>query len=96
MPADRIAAHREETARLEAKGWIGPTHSFIGPASMMVRKQCELTGVTKTRIVINYQGLNKLTMSPNHTTPNIAMMMLLLGSAQYFSTLGLEAGFNQV
>lgn len=48
------------------------------------------------RMVINYQALNPLAITPDFPLPPIQTIPEVLGGAKYFSTLDLEAGFHQI
>ncbi|CDJ50397.1 hypothetical protein EBH_0033290 [Eimeria brunetti] len=96
MTPDQLFYHKQEIAKLLANGWIGPAYSPICAPTIMVDKRDDGSGERKMRMVVNYQELNALTIAPNFPLPPIQMILEMLGGAQYFCTLDLEAGFHQI
>ena len=96
MSADHIKAQKQELDLLLQRGWIGPTSSPFCAPTMMVSKKQDESGEQQYRMVINYVELNKITIAPDFPLPNISTILELLGGAKVFSTLDLEAGFNQI
>ncbi|CDJ68293.1 hypothetical protein ENH_00050220 [Eimeria necatrix] len=62
----------------------------------MVDKRDDGSGERKMRMVVNYQALNALKVAPDFPLPPIQAILEMLGGAKYFSTLVLEAGFQQI
>ena len=96
MSAEHVKAQKQELDSLLERGWIGPTSSPFCAPTMMVSKKQDETGSPQYRMVINYVELNKLTIAPEFPLPNINTILELLGGAKVFTTLDLEAGFNQI
>ena len=96
MTPDQLTFHKQEIAKLSDNGWIGPTYSPICSPTIMVDKRDDGSGERKMRMVVNYQALNALTIAPDFPLPPILTILEMLGGAQYFSTLDLEAGFHQI
>ncbi|CDJ63256.1 OSJNBa0080E14.14 protein, related [Eimeria necatrix] len=92
MTPDQLTFHKQEIAKLSDNGWIGPTYSPICSPTIMVDKRDDGSGERKMRMVVNYQALNALTIAPEFPLPPIQTILEMLGGAQYFSTLDLEAG----
>ncbi|CDJ48360.1 OSJNBa0079C19.6 protein, related [Eimeria brunetti] len=91
MTPEQLQFHKQDIAKLSANGWIGPTYSPICAPTIIVDKRSDGTGERKMRIVVNYQELNALTIAPDLPLPAIQTILEMLGGAQYFSTLDLEA-----
>ncbi|CDJ67799.1 hypothetical protein ENH_00041700, partial [Eimeria necatrix] len=96
MTPDQLTFHKQEIAKLSDNGWIGPTYSPICSPTIMVNKRDDGSGERKMRMVVNYQALNALTIAPEFPLPPIQTILEMLGGAQYFSTLDLEAAFHQI
>ena len=96
MSAEHIKAQKQELDLLLERGWIGPTSSPFCAPTMMVSKKQDAEGNPQYRMVINYIELNKITIAPDFPLPNISTILELLGGAKVFTTLDLEAGFNQI
>ena len=47
-------------------------------------------------MVVNYQELNKITITPDFPSLSIQNLLDILGSAKFFSTLDLKADFYQI
>ncbi|CDJ65143.1 hypothetical protein ENH_00000980 [Eimeria necatrix] len=64
MTPDQLTFHKQEIAELSENGWVGPTNSTICSPTIMVNKRDDGSGERKTRMVVNYQALNALTIAP--------------------------------
>ncbi|CDJ46911.1 hypothetical protein EBH_0069500 [Eimeria brunetti] len=91
MTAEQFQFHKQEIAKLSANGWIGPTYSPIWAPTIMVDKRSDATGEHKMRMVVNNQELTCLTIAPDFPLLPIQTILEMLGGAQYFSTLDLDA-----
>ena len=54
------------------------------------------TGKPRYRMVINYQDLNAITISPKYQLPTIQELFDVLPSAKVFTTIDVEQGFHQI
>ncbi|CDJ49899.1 OSJNBa0079C19.6 protein, related [Eimeria brunetti] len=96
MTPDQLWFHKQEIAKLSPHGWIGPTYSPICAPTIMIEKRNGGTGERKMRMVVNYQAPNALTAAPDFPLPPVQTILEMLGGAKYFSTVDLEAGFDQI
>ncbi|KAL8443314.1 hypothetical protein Emag_005945 [Eimeria magna] len=89
-------AMKEELAKLAAKGYITLISSPYAAPCMLVPKKADKPGEpAQYRLVINYQELNKLTISNEQPIPNITTIMEQLQGSKYFTILDMESGFHQ-
>lgn len=63
---------------------------------MVPKKSDQPGGPEQYRLVINYQELNKLTVSAEPPVPNITTIMEQLHGAKLFTIMDMESGFHQV
>lgn len=63
---------------------------------MMVGIKDDGSGKPQMCMVLNYQAVNKSTLSPDYPIPSIQVIIETLANAKDFSTLDLESGFNQI
>jgi len=47
-------------------------------------------------MAIDYRGLNEITINDKFPIPNLNEILVKLGKCQYFTTLDLAKGFNQI
>ncbi|KAL8442510.1 hypothetical protein Emed_007256 [Eimeria media] len=90
-------AMKEELAKLAAKGYITLTSSpYAAPCMLVPKKSDKPGGPEQYRLVVNYQELNKITISSEQPIPNITTIMEQLQGAKYFTIMDMESGFHQV
>jgi len=90
-------AQKEILRDLAEQGKITHTVSPFGAPCMMVPKKAECPGGDiKYRMVVNYQALNKITITAEHPIPTVASIMDQLHGAKYFTLMDMESGFHQV
>lgn len=78
------------------QGIINESKSPYNSPLWIVPKKMDSTGQRKWRIVIDYRGLNSITVDDKFPIPNIENILDKLGRAQYFSTIDLAKGFHQI
>ncbi|CDJ41578.1 hypothetical protein ETH_00022640 [Eimeria tenella] len=71
MTPEQLTFHKQEIAKLSDSGWIGPTYSPICSPTIMVDKRDDGSRERKTRMVVNYQALNAVTIAPDFQLPPI-------------------------
>jgi len=54
------------------------------------------SGKQKFRLVVEYRGLNEITISDTFPIPNMNEILGKLGRCQYFTTINLTKGFHQI
>ena len=74
-----------------ANGWIHPSKSSVGAPVFFVKKKDGLL-----RLVQDYWTLNKITIKNSYPLLLISDVLTRLQNAQFFSTLDLFWGFNNV
>ena len=87
---ERLAVEKEVADLLE-KGLIEPSNSPFGAPVFFVNKK----DGTK-RMVVDYRGLNDITVKNRYPLPRIDDLLDQLQGAKYFSSLDLRSGFHQV
>ena len=92
--------HKEEiknhVKKLLENDAIQPSNSPYNSPTCIVPKKPDAQGIVKTRMVIDYRGLNQKTIGDAYPLPNICDILDQLGGAKYFSTLDLASGFHQI
>lgn len=96
LQAEQFKAQQDEINRLLDNGWIVTSPSPIYASSFMVDKKPGPNGEKQYRMVVNYQGLNSVTVVPEFPLPNIQTILELLGGARVFTILDLDSGFHQI
>ncbi|KAL8442643.1 hypothetical protein Emed_007225 [Eimeria media] len=90
-------AMKTELGKLAAKGYITITSSpYAAPCMLVPRKSDKPGDPEQFRLVINYQELNKISVSSEQPIPNITTIMEQLQGARYFTIMDMESGFHQV
>ena len=90
-------AMKRELVKLAEKKIITHTSSPFGAPCMMVPKKADATGEKEEfRLVINYKGLNDITIAAESPLPNITTIMEMLHGAKYFTIMDMESGFHQI
>jgi len=77
-------------------GKITHTSSPFAAPSMMVSKKDDAKGKRQYRMVINYQGLNAITIAAEYPVPTIMDMLEKLHGAKVFTIMDMEQGFHQI
>ncbi|CDJ50669.1 OSJNBa0020J04.2 protein, related [Eimeria brunetti] len=95
-PSNELEAQREMIQNLKNAKWITITSSPFAAPAMMVGKKEDGPGKQQYRMVINYQELNAITISPEYPLPRIQDILDLLHGAKVFSTMDMEQGFHQI
>lgn len=76
---------------LLSKGYIQPSYSpFASPLSFLRKKEGTL------RMVIDYPGLNRITIRDRYAIPRIDTLIDKLKGAKVFTSLNLLSGYHQV
>ena len=91
LPPSQYEQVREHIHTLLEGGVIRPSTSpYASPIVLVQKKNGEL------RMCVDYRQLNARTRRDAHPLPRIEESLDALGGAQYFSTLDLASGYNQV
>lgn len=69
---------------------------YNAPIWVVPKKGLDENGKPKRRLVIDFQKLNKQTITDKYPIPDINMTIQNLGKAKFFSTIDLESGFHQI
>jgi len=77
-------------------GKITHTSSPFAAPSMMVSKKDDAKGKKQYRMVINFQGLNAITIAAEYPVPTIIDMLEKLHGAKVFTIMDMEQGFHQI
>ena len=93
---DELEAQRAVLMKLKDHKWISMTCSPFAAPAMMVGKKKDSSGVKQYRMVVNYQELNFLTISPEYPLPTIQEVLDSLHGAKISTTMNMEQGFHQI
>ncbi|CDJ50888.1 hypothetical protein EBH_0037200 [Eimeria brunetti] len=93
---DELEPQREIIQNLKNGKWITITSSPFAAPAMVVGKMDDGSGKQQYRMVINYQELNAITISPEYPLPGIQDILDLLHGAKVFRTMDMEQGFHQI
>ena len=93
---EELEAQRQILKQLKDAKWITMTSSPFAAPSMLVTKKDDGSGKTQYRMVVNYQELNAMTISPEFPLPTIQEILDLLHGAKVFTTIDMEQGFHQI
>ncbi|CDJ47111.1 Os07g0510800 protein, related [Eimeria brunetti] len=93
---DELEAQREIIQSLKNAKWITMTSSPFAAPAMIVGKKDDGSGKQQYRMVINYQELNAITISPEYPLPRIQDILDLLHGAKVFNTMDMEQGFHKM
>ena len=96
LSKDELQAQREILQQLKDANWITHTSSPFAAPAMIVSKKDDVSGKPQYRMVVNYQELNALTISPEYPLPTIQDVLDMLHGAKIFTTLDMEQGFHQI
>ena len=81
---------------LLSNGIITPSKSPYNSPLWIVPKKEDENGVKRWRLVIDFRGLNEITISDKYPLPQITEILDRLGGAKYFSVFDLASGFHQI
>ncbi|KAJ9514703.1 hypothetical protein QJQ45_028419 [Haematococcus lacustris] len=91
MSQDEHAELKKQVQDLLAKGMIEPSSSpFAAPILFVKKKSGEL------RMCLDYRQLNKITIRDQYPLPRIDDLFDKLSGCTVFSSLDLQAGYNQI
>ncbi|KAJ9532055.1 hypothetical protein QJQ45_003790 [Haematococcus lacustris] len=91
MSQDEHAELKKQVQDLLAKGMIEPSSSpFAAPILFVKKKSGEL------RMGLDYRQLNKITIRDQYPLPRIDDLFDKLSGCTVFSSLDLQAGYNQI
>ena len=93
---EELEAQRQILKQLKDAKWITMTSSPFAAPSILVTKKDDGSGKTQYRMVVNYQELNAMTISPEFPLPTIQEILDLLHGAKVFTTIDMEQGFHQI
>lgn len=93
---EELQAQRQILEQLKEAKWITMTSSPFAAPSMLVSKKDDGSGTQQYRMVINYQELNSMTISPEYPLPTIQEILDMLHGAKVFTTIDMEQGFHQI
>ena len=96
LTKEELEAQRDILKQLKESGWITHTSSPFAAPAMIVSKKDDATGKQQRRMVINYQELNAITISPEYPLPTIQDILDMLHGAQVFTIMDMEQGFHQI
>ena len=91
LSGEKLAALREYLKDCLKKGYIEPSRSPAGAPVILVRKP---NG--KWRVVVDYRGLNEITIKNRYPLPLIGELMERILKAKYFTKIDLRHGFHLV
>lgn len=87
--------HKQVNDMLE-KGIIKHSTSPWSSPIWIVPKKPDASGKVKWRVVIDYRGLNSITVNDAFPLPNITEILDNLGKAKYFTCLDCFSGFHSI
>ena len=93
---DDLNAERETVMKLRECEWITLTSSPFAAPTIIVNKKSDPNGKEQKRMVVNYQGLNALTIAPEYPLPTIQAVLENLHGAKVFTIMDMEQGFHQI
>jgi len=89
LSSEELELHKEYLDEMLRTGKIRPSKSSAG-APKFFAKQAN----GKLRIMVDYHGLNAITIKDKYPLPLITTLMEQVGTSQVFSNLDLKLGFN--
>lgn len=87
---------KDEIERLLELGIIVPSQSSYNSPVWVVPKKSGPDGERKFRVVIDYRGINAITVIDHFPLPNITDIVDQLGGATIFSVIDLTSGYHQI
>ena len=95
-PAE-LTAIKEELKRMLKLHIIQPSHSEWGaPCIQLIRKPPEKGVPQPPRFVVDYRGLNKVTVGDGYPIPSVSNILDALSGGKLFGKLDLASGYWQV
>jgi hypothetical protein len=91
LTSEELAELRSTLDDLLAKGFIQPSTSPFGAPILFVKKKDG-----SRRIVVDYRGLNRITVKNKYPLPRIDELFDQLKGARVFSKLDLMSGYHQI
>jgi hypothetical protein len=91
LTSEELAELKSTLDHLLSKGFIQPSVSPFGAPIMFVKKK---DGTR--RMVIDYRGINAITIKNKYPLPRIDELLDQLSGAKYFSKLDLMSGYHQI
>lgn len=91
LSSEELAELKQTLDSLLSKGFIQPSTSPFGAPILFVKKKDG-----SRRMVIDYRGLNNITVKNKYPLPRIDELMDQLNGAQVFSKLDLTSGYHQI
>jgi RNase H-like domain found in reverse transcriptase/Reverse transcriptase (RNA-dependent DNA polymerase)/Integrase zinc binding domain/Integrase core domain len=77
-------------------GLVQPSRSPYNFPLLIVSKKAGADGDKRYRLCVDFRKLNEATISDLYPLPHISEILDKIGSAKYFSTYDLKAGFHQI
>ena len=93
MSQAQLQELRRQLDDLLAKGYIRPSSSPYGAPVLLVPKP---HSDNEWRLVIDYRGINEITVRSRYPIPNVSQLMDELAGSKIFSTLDMLWGFWQL
>ncbi len=91
VPAPKLPLLRGHVNELIQKGFVEPSRSEYSSPTLIVPK-----GTDKTRMVIDFRGINELTEPFDYPIPKVNECLATLAGCKYFATLDMSSGYHQV
>lgn len=91
LSSEELAELKKTLDELLAKGFIKPSVSPFGAPILFVKKKDG-----SRRMVIDYRGLNRITIKNKYPLPRIDELLDQLGNAKVMSKLDLMSGYHQI
>ena len=87
---------QKQISALLSNGIITPSKSPYNSPLWIVPKKEDENGVKHWRLVIDFRGLNEITITDKYPLPQITEILDRLGGVKYFSVFDLASGFHQI
>lgn len=85
-----------QVKELLAAGIIEPSTSSYGSPLWCVPKKPDSQGRPKWRFVVDFRGVNSVTLPDGYPLPDITEIFDQVGGAKYYTVLDLASGFHQI
>ncbi|KAF9760596.1 Retrovirus-related Pol polyprotein from transposon, partial [Nosema granulosis] len=91
VPCKYVERAKDEINRLMDEGIIVESEvKYVSPAFFIEKRNSDL------RLVIDYRGINNYIIDECYDIPKIYENLMYMGENEYFSTIDLKNGFNQI